>query len=125
MLPAVVGQECPTHTFLLVSDHEIDCARLISVNLDWFLPSFRFGEDGALYAAFGENVIGLLLASETPALVPGDDLIGAGRDVGEFKAAALVGNRVVRMGDDHHFGIHPDVASVAANVDQTGGRHGA
>ena len=57
--------------------------------------------------------------------MPGDDLISAGRDAGEFEASALVGDGIIRMLDHHHFGVHPDVAAVAAQVDQAGLLHGA
>src|SRR5208282_248959 len=94
-------------------------------DLDWLFPSSWFGEDRTLNSALGEDVVGLLFSGQTPAFMPGDDLICAGWDASEFKTTALIGDSVIRMRDDHHLGVHPDVAAVAAKVDQAGGWHGA
>ena len=110
---------------LFISNHKIHGAGLIGIYCDRFLPGFWFGEDGALHGVFGEDVVGLLLAGESPAFMPGDNLIRARRNAGELEAPAFVGNGVVRMWDHHHFRIHPDMAAVAAQVDQAGRRHSA
>ena len=69
------------------------------------------GENGALDAVFGQNVIGLFFAGEAPAFMPGHDLIGSGGDVGKLEASALVGDGVVGVRRHEHFGIHPDMAT--------------
>jgi hypothetical protein len=90
-----------------------------------FFPFSGFREQWALHAPFGQNVVGVLFPKQVPAFMPGDDLLSSGRHVSEFESSALVGDDVVRMRDHHHFRIHPDVASVAAQVHQAGRRHGA
>lgn len=121
------GQECPADAispdFLLISDYEIHCAVPIGGHCDRVLPGFWFGEDGALHGVLGENVVGLLFASQPPAFMPGNNLIGAGRNVPEFEASALVGDRVIRIRHNHHLGIHPDVATVATKIHQAGSGH--
>src|SRR4249920_1742499 len=82
---------------LCVGDYEVDGAGLVGGYGDGLLPGSRFGEDGALYAAFGEDVVGLLFAAEAPTFVPGDDLVGPGRHVGELEVSNFVGDGVVRM----------------------------
>lgn len=86
-------------------------------------PGFRLGEDWALNSVFGEDVVGLLFAGQSPAFMPGDNLIGAGRNVPEFEASALVGDGVIRIGNYHHLGIHPDMPTVATKIYQAGSRH--
>jgi len=90
-----------------------------------FLPCAGIGEEWPLHGLLGQDVVDFFLTREAPAFMPGDDLVGAGGNVGELEASALVGYGVVRMRDHHHLGIHPDVAAIAAQVDQAGSRHGA
>src|SRR5579859_1674315 len=106
---------------LFIRDREVHGARLIRLYGNGFLPRLRFAEDRALYAAFRKHVIGLLFADQSPAFVPRDDFVVARRDVGEFEAPGLIGDGVVRVRDDHHLGVHPDMAAVAAKVYEAGG----
>ncbi len=57
--------------------------------------------------------------------MPRLNLISSRRDAGELEAAALVGNGVIRVRDNHHLRVHPNVAAVAAKVDQAGRAHAA
>jgi hypothetical protein len=74
---------------------------------------------------FGEHVVGLLFAGQAPAFMPGYDLIRSGRHVGELEVSTLVSDGVVGMRSDEHFGVHPDMATVAAQIDQSRCGHGA
>ena len=62
----------------LVRDHEVDRAGLIAAYGDGFFTRLRFREQRALDAALGENVVGVFLAEQVPAFMPGDDLIQVG-----------------------------------------------
>ena len=79
----------------------------------------RWRVDGKLHVEYeetltdiGQDIVGVFLAEHVPAIVPCNDLVRARRNVGEFKTARLVRDRIVRMNHDHHFCIHPDVAAV-------------
>ncbi len=109
---------------LLVRDHEADCARLIATYRHGFFPRPGFREQWALDAAFGENVVGVFLAEQIPAFMPGHDLVGSRRHVGELEIPALVRHGIVGMRDHHHLGVHPDVAAVAAKVNEAARGHG-
>src|SRR5579859_2648957 len=80
---------------LFVRNHELYCAWLIRTDRDGLLPSFGLGENRALDAVFGQDVIRLLFAEQVPSFMPGDDLVGTRRDVGEFEASGLVGDGIV------------------------------
>lgn len=95
----------------LVRDREVDCADLIAAYSYRFSPHSRLRKHWALDAALGENVVGVLLAKQIPALMPSHDLIRARRDVGQLEAPALVRYGIVGVQDHHHLGIHPDVAN--------------
>src|SRR5579862_4784240 len=101
---------------LPVRDQEIYCCRLIASNRNRLFPGLRRCEDGAVHFALGQYVEGLLFADDSPPLMPGDNLVCAGWYVGEFEPAALVRDCKVRMSDYHHFRVHPDVASVTAEI---------
>jgi hypothetical protein len=78
---------------LLVRQHEADCAHLIAGHAHGFFPGCGLGEQRALDAAFGENIVGVLLAKQIPAFMPGHDLVGTRRHVGELEISALIRHR--------------------------------
>src|ERR1700722_11368975 len=82
---------------LLAADYEVHRARLIWGDGYGFFPGFWFGEERAAHSLFRQDVVGLLASQDSPAFVPGNDLIGSGRNVGELELSAVVGDGVVRM----------------------------
>src|SRR5258708_16209289 len=93
LLPANLN--CYPASILLISDHEIYGAGMVGVHRHRFLPGPGLGEHGALHGALGQDIVGLLFARETPAFMPRDNLIRAGRNAGELKASALIGDGVI------------------------------
>ena len=57
--------------------------------------------------------------------MPRHDLIRSRWDIGELEASTLIRDRIVRMRNHYHFRVHPHVATVASQVNQSGSRHGA
>ena len=73
----------------------------------------------------GQNVIGLLFAGQPPSFMPSHDLVSAGRDIGELEAAALIGDRVIRVRSNKHLRVHPNMSAVTAQIHQARGLHAA
>src|SRR5579863_10209680 len=92
-----VGQPLSLHKVKIpsfsfwVREDEVDRAGLIRGDGHGLLPGLRLAEERAFDAALGQHVVGVLLAEQSPAFMPGDDLVAAGGDVGELVTAALVG----------------------------------
>jgi hypothetical protein len=102
----------------LVPDDEVLRARLIPLNRHGLFPGLRLREYRPLDATLGQNVISLFFPGQSPALMPCDDLIRSRRHIGQLETAALVSDRVIRVGHDEHFGVHPDMASIAPQMHQ-------
>src|SRR5438046_9664423 len=67
----------------------------------------------------------MLFPLQAPALMPGDKLVSPGRHVVELEAAALIGYGIVRVRGNKHFCVHPDMAAVATQVDESRSLHRA
>src|ERR1035438_10392190 len=96
---------------------------LMGKNRDRFAPDYGIGENGALHADLGHDVIERALANHPPPLMPGNDFVFAGRYLGQLEVASLIGHRIVGMPRDDHLAVHPNV-HVTAQADGALAHHG-
>src|SRR6266481_3022706 len=97
--------------------------RLALRNRDRFAPDYGIGENGALHSDLSHDVVERALANHSPALVPCNDFVVAGRNLGELEVAIFIGHRIVGMLRYYHFAIHPDMY-VAAHAYRAFAGHG-
>src|SRR6266849_5109763 len=88
---------------------EVHLHRIEGMNGDRFAPDYGIGENRTLHANLRRNVIERIFADHPPSFVPGNDLIIAGRNLGELEVAILIGHCIVGMLCHYHFAIHPDM----------------
>src|SRR2546425_7677067 len=121
------GQVSMSHWELrgTLAENEVDFGAAVGGNRDMFAPSHGSGKYGALHTLLGDDVVELIFADHLPPFMPGGDLVLAWGDLGDLEVAVPVGDRVIGVGGDHHLRVHPNVAGVATQVDESLAIHGA
>src|SRR5437660_1574469 len=108
---------------LLCCNQEVNGARLVRADCDRLLPGPGFGEKRPLDSVFGKDVMGVLFSGDSPAFVPGHNLVSSRGHIGKFEVSAFVGHGIVGMRDNHHLGAHPYMAAIATKMNQAGVAH--
>src|SRR3979411_1336196 len=101
---------------LLCGDYEVyDCGG-ISTHANPLLPSPWIGKNGPLDLLFGQNIKCRLPPQDLPTLVPGDDLVPSGWNIGQPERPGFIRDGIVGMRCHEHLGIHPNVSAITFQV---------
>src|SRR5713101_2746675 len=121
------GQVSMTHRGLrgTLAKNEVDFGGVVGGNGDVLAPSHGSGKYGALHTQLGDDVVELVFADHPPPFMPSGDFVLARGDLGDLEVAVPVGDRVIGVGCDHHLRVHPNVAGIATQVDESLAVHGA